>query len=94
MALIMGLTAALTGISTLLLIALLLVYGRSLKKIKSSFTIGLFVFAALFLVQNIVSLYFYATMMDYYAQEVAVHAFILALLEAIAFLVLLRITWE
>jgi len=91
---LMGLTTALTGTSALLLIALLFVYIKNLQKIRSNFTIGLFIFAALFLLQNIVSLYFYLTMMDYYAADVAVHVFILTLLETIAFLVLLVITWD
>lgn len=94
MAILMSVTTALTGISTLLLIALLLIYAKNLQRIKSNFTIGLFIFAALFLVQNIASLYFYLTMMEYYVPEVAVHVFTLTLLEAIAFLTLLVITWE
>lgn len=94
MAMLMNITTILTGISTLLLIGLLYVYSRNLKKIKSKFTIGLFIFAMLFLIQNLVSLYFYLTMMDYYASQVEAHAFILTLLQTIAFSVLLKITWE
>lgn len=94
MAILMSLTTALTGISALLLIALLFIYIKNLQKIKSNFTMGLFIFAALFLLQNIVSLYFYITMMDYYVADVAVHVFILTLLQTFAFLILLVITWE
>jgi len=94
MAMLMQATTILTGISAILLTGLLYVYYKSLKKIKSKFTIGLFVFALLFLVQNIVSLYFYLTMMDYYVPQVEIHVFIFTLLQAIAFLILLKITWE
>ncbi|MBI2647161.1 hypothetical protein HYW99_01675 [Candidatus Woesearchaeota archaeon] len=94
MAMLMGITTSLTAISTLLLIGLLYVYYKNLKKIKSKFTIGLFVFAVLFLLQNLVSLYFYLTMMYYYAPQVEVHVFIFSLLQTIAFLVLLKITWD
>ena len=94
MAMLMRVTTFLTSISTLLLLGLLYVYYKNLKKIKSKFTIGLFIFAILFLIQNLVSLYFYLTMMDYYASQVEVHVFILTLLQTIAFLILLKITWE
>ena len=92
--LMMKATAALTGISALLLIGLLYVYYKNLKNIKSKFTIGLFVFALLFLIQNLISLYYYTTMMEYYAPEVEVHVFILTLLQTIGFAILLKITWE
>ena len=62
MAMLMSLTTILTIISTLLLGGLLHIYIRNLKNIKSKFTIGLFIFALLFLVQNLVSMYFYLTM--------------------------------
>lgn len=85
---------ALTIVSTLLLLGLLYVYYKNLKKIKSKFTFGLFIFALLFLIQNLVSLYYYLTMMDYYVPEVEMHVFIFTLLQAIGFSILLKITWE
>ena len=91
---LMTVTTVLTGISTFLLIGLLYIYTQNLKKIKSNFTFGLFIFATLFLLQNLVSLYFYFTMMNYYVPEVTAHVFIFTLLQAIAFLILLKITWE
>lgn len=94
MAMLMNLTTIMTVVSVLALGALLHIYIKNLKKIKSSFTIGLFVFALLFLVQNIISLYYYLTMMEYYSPEVEIHVFILTLLQTIGFLVLLKITRE
>ena len=94
MAMLMSFTTILASISTLLLAGLLYVYIKNLKNIKSKFTIGLFVFALLFLLQNLVSLYYYLTMMKYYSPEVEVHVFILTLLQTIAFIILLKITWE
>ena len=90
----MDITTVLAGISTLLLFGLLYVYSKNLKTIKSKFTIGLFIFALLFVIQNIISLYYYITMMKYYSPEVEVHVFIITLLQTIGFLVLLKITWE
>ena len=91
---IMNVTTLLTGVSVLMLIGLLYVYYKNLKNIKSKFTIGLFVFALLFLIQNLISLYYYITMMKYYAPEVEIHVFILTLLQTIGFAILLKITWE
>ena len=90
----MNLTTVLTGISTLFLLGLLYMYIKNLKYVRSHFTIGLLIFAVLFLIQNIVSLYYYITMMKYYAPEVEIHVFIITLLQAIGFAILLKITWE
>ncbi|MBI2649697.1 hypothetical protein HYX04_00105 [Candidatus Woesearchaeota archaeon] len=94
MAMLMNITTILAVISVIALGMLLHIYIKNLKKIKSKFTIGLLVFALLFLLQNLVSLYYYLTMMKYYTPEVEVHVFILTLLQTIAFLILLKITWE
>ena len=94
MAMLMNLTTILTIVSVVILGMLLHIYIKSLKKIKSKFTISLLVFALLFLLQNLISLYYYLTMMKYYSPEVEVHVFILTLLQTIAFSILLKITWE
>ena len=91
---IMNITTGLTGISILLLCGLLYIYYKNLSIARSKFTIGLFIFAVLFLIQNFISFYYYITMMKYYAPEVEVHVFILTLLQAIGFSILLIITWE
>ena len=91
---IMNITTVLTVISTLSLFGLSYIYVKNLKNIKSKFTIGLLIFAMLFLLQNLVSLYFYFTMIEYFVPQVEVHVFILTLLQTIAFLILLKITWE
>ncbi|MBI3035084.1 hypothetical protein HYY71_02070 [Candidatus Woesearchaeota archaeon] len=94
MAMLMSLTTILTVVSALALGGLLHTYIKNLKKIKSKFTIGLLIFALLFLIQNLISLYYYLTMMNYYSPEVEIHVFILTLLQTMGFLVLLKITWE
>ena len=92
--LIMNITTILTGISTILLLGLIYVYYKNLRKIKSNFTIGLLIFAILFVIQSIVSLCFFITMKNYYVPEVEIHVFILTLLQTIGFGILLKITWE
>lgn len=94
MALIMQLTMYLTGLNVLLVSGLLIIYGRNLKKFKSMFTLGLFMFAGLFLLQNLMSFYFYLTMMPLYAQGLEKHVFIFTLLQSIAFSIMTYITWK
>ena len=91
---IMKVITVLTGISTLLLGCLMYIYIKNLRKIKSKFTIGLLIFALLFFVQNLVSLFYFITMMDYYSPEIELHVFLFTLLQVIGFAVLLKITWE
>ncbi len=90
----MNLTTILTVISTALLFLLILVYSKTLRKMKSNFTIGLLIFAILFLVQNLLSLFFYFTMTEYYVSSVQIHVFIFTLLQTIAFSILLKITYD
>ena len=94
MALIMQLTMYLTGLNVVLVSGLLYVYTRNLKKFKSMFTFGLLLFASLFLIQELVSFYFYFTMMPLYAQGLENHVFIFTLLQSVAFLILNYITWK
>jgi len=57
-------------INVLLLIGLLWIYATSFRKIRAEFTAGLLFFAALFLVQNLISLYSFLSMFMYYAPGV------------------------
>lgn len=90
----MSATTLLTGISVIILAVLLAVYFRNLRLMKSKLLWGLILFTGVFLIQNIVSLYYFVTMMAYYVSAVELHVFILSLLQAIAFGVLLKITWD
>jgi hypothetical protein len=84
----------LTTISAVLLAILMIIYIRNLGKFKSGLLTGLLIFTALFFIQNIVSLYYYITMMNYYVPAVKIHVFIFSLLQTIAFAIMLWITWE
>ena len=60
------LAAFFSAVNVLLLIGLLWIYGNSFRKVRAQFTAGLLFFAALFLIQNLMSLYSFLTMfMDY-----------------------------
>ena len=91
---LMNITTILSAINVLLIISLLYIYGRSFFKIKSMFSAGLFVFALLFLVHNLVYLYFSFTMMPYYSGEIQTYGFIFTLLQTIAFAIINIISWR
>ena len=83
-----------TGVNLLLAASLFAVYLRMALKTRSMFTLGLLVFAGLFLLQNAVSFYFFITMMPYFVPEVASYVLTLTLLQTIAFSILNWITWK
>ena len=94
MAILMNITLALNIISALSLIGLIYVYYNNLMKIKSKFTVGLMIFAASFLLQNFVALYFHITMMEFYTAKYEVYECFFTIIQTAAFLILLIITWE
>jgi hypothetical protein len=64
------LAALFSAVNVLLLVGLLWIYASSFIKVRAQFTAGLLFFAALFLVQNLISLYSFLTMFMYYATDV------------------------
>ena len=94
MATLMQLSTYITGVNILLILSLLYVYVRNFTKIKTLFTSGLLLFALLFLVQNIVALYYSVTMMPLYAEGVETFVFIYSVLQSVAFIILNYITWS
>ena len=94
MAFLMSITLILNFVSILALLGLLYVYYKNLRHIKSKFTIGLIIFAALFLLQNVVAFYFHFTMMEYYTPKFEAYECIFTILQSVAFLILVFITWE
>lgn len=70
MTLAMTLNFVLVAINLVLLTVLLVVYGRMLRRIRTNLTAGLLAFASVLWIQSAVQLYFYATMMSYFAGAV------------------------
>lgn len=91
---IMTATLVLTVLSSFLLIVLLSVYGKNLRRVQAKFTLGLFIFALVWLMEKLVSLYYYIAMMEYYVPQVSGQVFVLSLLQTLALLILVKITWE
>jgi hypothetical protein len=86
---IMYATAGVALVDAALSAALLIVYARVYWRVKAPFTVGLMMFAGLFLVQNLIAAYAYLSMMALFSD--AVQPFMLAVmaLEALALGVML-----
>ena len=84
-----------SAISIVALSALLLVYAKNFRSIKSTFSVGLVVFAVLFLVQNIAAIALYLSMAaSGYGLSVAMPMLALNIAELGGFAVLFWITWQ
>src|SRR5437016_8664104 len=84
------------GISSALLGLLLFVYGRNAAQIRSKFAIGLVVFAALFLIQNVAGMWIYMSMNEdpRLGAVVALPMLVLNAMETGALGTLVAITWD
>jgi len=84
-----------SAISIVVLSGLLLVYAKSFRSIKSTFSVGLVVFAVLFLVQNIAAIALYVSMAAAgYGLSVAMPMLALNVAELGGFAVLFWISWQ
>jgi hypothetical protein len=81
-------------INALLSLSLMYVYLRNYLKMRMPFTLGLLIFASVFLIQNLVAIYFQFAMIMYYTAQVANIALILNLLETVALLSLCYVTYK
>jgi hypothetical protein len=75
--------------NVVLLIALLVTYGNSFRKLRAEFTAGLLFFSAFFLVQNLVALYSYVAMFMYFASDVAGLVLVMTVVQTAGLAVLL-----
>lgn len=73
---------------------LLYVYGGTYSKMRTRFTMGLLVFATLFLVQNAITLFSYVTMMSYYAAGVDLHVALFTWAQTAGLGILVATTWK
>ena len=91
---VMKATFVLTIVNIVLLLALSYVYGSNWLKIRSKISAGLLLFTLAFLVQYLVSFYFYVTEMHFFVEMVSMHVFVLTVLQTIAFAILNGISWS
>jgi len=85
-------TMGLIGVNIILTIILVIVYARNYKTIKSKMTLGLLVFGALFLLENIIDIIFYGITGSQLAFDFTTVHFIVNLIEMIGLLTLSYVT--
>lgn len=81
------------GVGIALLLALLYVYARNLREIRTPFGLGLLVFALLFLLENVVSIITYFAWWGIHGADIALPMMYIRVAEVAAFGVLLAISW-
>ncbi|HLC79173.1 MAG TPA: hypothetical protein VJG83_01965 [archaeon] len=90
----MELTVVVELVNIILLAFLLIVYANNYRQMRSALGLGLVVFAAFLLAQNLIAVYFHFSMIDYYSNEVMQHAFILSSVQTVALAALAWVTWK
>src|SRR3989442_15956124 len=85
-----------SAVSIVVLAGLLIVYARNFRAIKSTFSVGLVLFAVLFLVQNIAAIALFLSMSTNanYGLAVAMPMLALNVAELSGFAVLFWISWQ
>lgn len=86
--------AVLNVINLGLILALMYVYFTNYKKVRSTYILGLLLFASLFFIHNLVSFYYNFNLLPFYIDEVKVFAFVFTLLQTLALLSLTWVTWK
>ena len=87
-------SALLHGINVLLALVLMYLYVQNYRKMKTKFTIGLTLFAFLFLLHSAMGLYFDASMVMYSDKIAENAALVLEIVKAVSLGVLLRISMD
>ncbi len=81
-------------LNVLLLSALLYTYGKNYFSVKAKFCLGLILFAGLFMIQNLIAIYFELFQSHCYSQDTAQFSLILNIIQTFGFTSLLYITWN
>lgn len=94
MSILMDLTFIVSGVNILLLAALLYPSVRNLQKTRSLIAAGLVIFAVIFLLESLVTIFFHLGMMRFYSFEVEPQVFALSLLKMLSFGTLVWVTYR
>lgn len=81
-------------VNVILLAGLIYIYLQNYRRMHSKFSLGLLFFAAFFLIQNLMAIYFQVAMVNYYTPEVSEQVFILNSIQTLGLLVLSFVTWK
>ncbi len=89
---LMLLTVALSSVNSILLVILLVLYGKIVFKTKAIHAVGLMLFALLLLAQNLLSVFAYVAMQPFFSSEALPYLLGIGALELASLAVLLKVT--
>jgi hypothetical protein len=85
----------LAAASLAFLVALLYIYGSNLRSVRSPLSLGLIIFAVLFLIENAAAMYFYIAWADSeYGAPVAMPMLALNAVELVGLATLFYVSWR
>jgi hypothetical protein len=88
----MDIAIVLSALNALLLVGLLVFYGRIAVKSRAALSYGLVVFALFLLAQNLLTVFSYASMAPLFGEATVPYLCTMAALQLVALLALLRFT--
>ena len=80
-------------LNSIVLLSLLLIYGRIAAKTRASYSLGLMIFAVFLLAQNLATIYSYVDMAPFFEPQAMPYLSTISALEFVGLLVLARITF-
>ena len=84
----------LSGINVVLSVVLLAIFIRNYKAIKSTMLLGMIFFASAFLLENLLRLYFYNTLMMMGITFITTFHLVVKFFETVGLLFILFVTWK
>ncbi|MCD6496207.1 MAG: hypothetical protein J7K54_02975 [Candidatus Aenigmarchaeota archaeon] len=84
----------LSGFNIVMVIALIAVYANNFRLVRSKMTFGMLIFASMFLLENIFSLYFYSSLLAQGITSITTFNLVVKFLEMLGLLTLLYVTWK
>ena len=83
-----------TFINVILTALLLVLFAKSYKAVKSRLTLGLVFFAAAFLLENIMNMYFYNAILAAGVLGTTTYHMVVAVIEMLALVAILYVNWK
>jgi hypothetical protein len=80
-------------LNSVVLVFLIVLYGRIARKSKATYSLGLVVFAVFLLAQNLATIYSYVTMSNFFGLGALPYLSSISALEFVALVVLAKITF-
>jgi hypothetical protein len=92
MTLLMDVSSIVSMVNTVILVVLLAMYANIYRRTRATFTIGLIVFAGMFMLHNIITIYGYFAMALLYSDDLLPYFAVIHIAELVGLIALLKVT--